>query len=288
MKLKRRTKEGLIGFSFISLWLVGFLIFTLIPLIRTAYLSFNSVRITSEGIKSTSIGLKNYKDAFLMDVEFVDKLLGYLGEIVVYIPIILVFSLAMAIMLNMDIKFKGFFRTIFFLPVIITSGPVIQKLTEKGTMTIPKITEIVESGIISDTLPGALGGAATNILSSFISILWFSGVPILIFLAELQKIDRAVYEAASIDGASKWQTFWKITLPAINPMIMLNVIYTVITVSVFSLNEVIVHIEDKSFDDKWGLGYASALSWIYFAVLLLVLGVFLLLVKPKKDKKRTL
>ena len=149
MKLKRRTKEGLVGFSFISLWLVGFLVFTLIPLIRTAYLSFNSVRISSAGIRCTSIGLKNYNDAFFTDVEFVDKLLTYLGELVIYIPIILVFSLGMAIMLNMDIKFKGLFRTIFFLPVIITSGPVLQKLTEKGAMTIPMIQEIVESGISS-------------------------------------------------------------------------------------------------------------------------------------------
>ncbi|MGM9972837.1 MAG: carbohydrate ABC transporter permease [Clostridiaceae bacterium] len=288
MKLKRRTKEGLVGFSFISLWLVGFLVFTLIPLIRTAYLSFNSVRITSAGIRSTSIGLKNYNDAFFTDVEFVDKLLTYLGELVIYIPIILVFSLGMAIMLNMDIKFKGLFRTIFFLPVIITSGPVLQKLTEKGAMTIPMIQEIVESGIITDTLPGALGGLAANVLSSFISILWFSGVPILVFITGLQKMDKAVYEAASIDGASKWQTFWKVTLPAINPMIMINIIYTIVTVSVLSMNEVIIHIQNRSFDDKWGLGYASALSWIYFVVLLMVLGLFLLLVKPKKDKKRTI
>lgn len=285
MKLKNKTKESLVGYSFISLWIIGFLVFTLIPIGRTAYLSFNKVKVTTEGIKTTFLGIQNYKDAILMDIKFVDTLISYLGEIVIYVPIILVFSLAMAMMLNMDVKFKGLFRTIFFLPVIIISGPVVEKLIDKGAMSIPSITNIVESGVITSTVPGALGNIITTVLSSFITILWFSGVPILIFIAGLQKIDRAVYEAASIDGASKWEGFWKITLPAINPMIMLNVVYTIVTISMFSLNEVIMYIQTKSFDDKWGLGYASAMSWIYFVVLLVILGIFILIVKPKSDKK---
>ncbi|MBS5949246.1 MAG: sugar ABC transporter permease [Clostridium sp.] len=285
MRLKRKTKESLTGYSFISLWIIGFLVFTLIPIGRTAFLSFNKVKVTTEGIKTTFVGIQNYKDALLMDVQFVDTLITYLGEIIVYVPIILVFSLAMAMLLNMDIKFKGLFRTIFFLPVIITSGPVIQKLIEKGATSIPSITKVVESGIITQAVPGVLGDIITTILSSLIVILWFAGVPIIIFIAGLQKIDRAVYEAASIDGASKWESFWKITLPALNPMVILNVVYTIVTISMFSVNGVIMHIQTKSFDDKWGLGYASAMSWIYFAVLLVILGIFVLLVKPKSSKK---
>ena len=285
MRLKRKTKESLTGYSFISLWIIGFLVFTLIPIGRTAFLSFNKVKVTTEGIKTTFVGIQNYKDALLMDVQFVDTLITYLGEIIVYVPIILVFSLAMAMLLNMDIKFKGLFRTIFFLPVIITSGPVIQKLIEKGATSIPSITKVVESGIITQAVPGVLGDIITTILSSLIVILWFAGVPIIIFIAGLQKIDRAVYEAASIDGASKWESFWKITLPALNPMVILNVVYTIVTISMFSVNGVIMHIQTKSFDDKWGLGYASAMSWIYFAVLLVILCIFVLLVKPKSSKK---
>lgn len=286
MKLRAKTKESLVGYSFISLWIIGFLVFTLIPIARTAFLSFNKVKVTTEGIKTTFVGIQNYKDALLMDVQFVDNLIAYTGEIIIYLPIIIVFSLAMALMLNMDIKGKGFFRTIFFLPVIITSGPVIQKLIEKGATSIPSITNLIESGIITQAVPGTLGTIITTVLSSFIVILWFSGVPILIFIAGLQKVDKAVYEAASIDGASKWESFWKITLPALNPMMILNVVYTVITISMFSLNKVIIHIQNKSFDDKWGLGYAAAMSWIYFVVLLVILGVFVLLVKSKSDKKR--
>lgn len=286
MKLKNKTRESLMGYGFISLWIVGFLAFTLIPLIQTAYLSFNNVKVTTEGIKTTSVGLQNYKDALLMDVTFVDTLIGYIGEIVIYVPIILVFSLAIALMLNMDIKGKGIFRTIFFLPVIISSGPVIEKLIEKGATSLPSITAFIESGIIGESLPGPLANVVVSVLASFIVILWFAGVPILIFIAGLQKVDKAVYEAASIDGASKWESFWKITLPALNPMVILNVVYTIITISMFSLNGVIMHIQSKSFDDKWGLGYAAAMSWIYFAILLVILGIFVLLVKPKSDKRR--
>lgn len=286
MKLKNKTRESLMGYGFISLWIIGFLAFTLIPLIQTAYLSFNNVKVTTEGIKTTSVGLQNYKDALLMDVTFVDTLIGYIGEIVIYVPIILVFSLAIALMLNMDIKGKGIFRTIFFLPVIISSGPVIEKLIEKGATSLPSITAFIESGIIGESLPGPLANVVVSVLASFIVILWFAGVPILIFIAGLQKVDKAVYEAASIDGASKWESFWKITLPALNPMVILNVVYTIITISMFSLNGVIMHIQSKSFDDKWGLGYAAAMSWIHFAVLLVILGIFVLLVKPKSDKRR--
>lgn len=286
MKLKAKTKESLVGYSFISLWIIGFLVFTLIPIIRSAFLSFNKVRVTTEGIKTTFIGIQNYKDALLMDVKFVDTLISYVGEIIIYVPIVLVFSLSMALMLNMNIKGKGLFRTIFFLPVIITSGPVIQKLIEKGATSIPSITKLVESGAITNAVPGAFGSIITSVLSQFIVILWFSGVPILIFIAGLTKVDKAVYEAASIDGASKWESFWKITLPSLNPMMLLNVVYTVITISMFSLNKVIIHIQSKSFDDKWGLGYAAAMSWIYFLVLVVILGVFVLLVKAKGDKRK--
>lgn len=284
MKIKNKTREGLIGYSFISLWIIGFLVFTLIPILRTAFLSFNKVKVTTEGIKTTSVGLQNYKDALLLDVTFVDTLIGYVGELVIFIPIILVFSLAISLMLNMDIKFKGFFRTIFFLPVIISSGPVIENLISKGATSIPSLTRLIESGIIGETVPAPIAGTVISVLSSFIVMLWFSGVPILIFLAGLQKIDKSIYEAASIDGASKWETFWKITLPELNPMIILNVVYTIVTISMFSLNEVIAHIQLKSFDDKWGLGYAASMSWIYFAVLLVILGIFVLLVKSKSDK----
>lgn len=285
-KMSYRKHQAIIAYSFISLWIVGFLVFTLYPFIQTAYLSFQSVRVSGTGIKSTFLGFQNFKDAFLVDLKFSDTLLSYLGEIVIYLPIVIVFSLLIALLLNLKVKGTGFFRTIFFLPVIISSGPVIQMLVSKGTVAIPAIDDFIASGMISNAIPPPFGGMITQALSSFIIILWYSGVPILIFLAGLTKIDRSVYEAASIDGAGKWESFWKITLPALNPMIVLNVVYTIITISTNSMNGVIQHIQKTSFDANYGLGYAAALSWIYFVVLFIMLGISVWIVSQKKPKER--
>lgn len=286
MKLKVKTKEILTGYSFIALWIIGFLVFTLIPIIRTFNLSFNEVKITNDGIKTTFIGMQNYKHALFMNIEFTDMLIQNIGEVILFIPIIIVFSLIISLLLNMKIKFRGIFRTIFFLPVIITSGPVMQKLMDQGATSLPGLEEVLASGQITAALPGIIGNLITSLLSSFILILWFCGVQILIFIAALQKVNPQVYEAASIDGASRWEAFWKITLPSLKPIILVNVVYSVITLAMFSLNGVIQLIQKASFDVTTGLGYASALSWIYFVAILIVLMVFvgLILFKGKQKK----
>lgn len=286
MKLKSKTKEIITGYGFISLWIIGFLFFTLIPIIETFSLSFNEVKITNDGIKTTFVGIQNYKDALLMNIEFVDALTLNVGEVILFVPIIIVFALIIALLLNMKIKFRGIFRTIFFLPVIITSGPVMQKLIDQGATTLPGLEDLLSSGQITTALPGLIGNLITSLLDSFILILWFCGVQILIFLAALQKGNPQVYEAASIDGASRWEAFWKITLPSLKPIILVNVVYSVITLSMFSLNGVIQMIQKASFDATTGLGYASALSWIYFIAILIVLGLFVGLIMFKGKQKK--
>jgi oligogalacturonide transport system permease protein len=103
-------------------------------------------------------------------------------------------------------------------------------------------------------------------------------------LAGIQKVDNQVYEAAKIDGASTWEMFWKVTLPSLAPMILVNLVYTIVTYSVFSLNPVIEHIQTNMFKIDTGFGYASALSWIYFVVIsiTLIIGVLILTVRGRK------
>ncbi|MEW6650934.1 MAG: ABC transporter permease subunit, partial [Chloroflexota bacterium] len=108
---------------------------------------------------------------------------------------------------------------------------------------------------------------------SFILILWFSGVQILIYLASLQKVDKSIYEAAAIDGASGWEMYWKITLPSLSTATMVNAIYTIITLSHFSENKVIQYIYNQTYNVHGGIGYASAMAFIYFVVMLFLLGI---------------
>jgi ABC-type sugar transport system permease subunit len=277
MKKKLMTnslRENLWGWLFVSLWVVGFLVFTCYPLIRTFALSFDQVTITAEGIVTESVGGDNYRNALLSDPVFTDALIGFVGELLLDVPIVIVFSLVMAMILNMGLKGTGVLRTVFFLPVIIMSGPVMKKLIENGATTIQGAAENALVQNVLEMLPEQLSMILNNLLSSFIMILWFCGVQILIFLSALQKVDKPVYEAAKIDGASKWVQFWQITLPTLRPMIIVNMLYTIVSISSFELNDVIVLIQKDSFAANYGLGYASALSFIYFVVLIAIMGLF--------------
>jgi ABC-type sugar transport system permease subunit len=285
MKISYRLRETLTGLAFIGIWIIGFLIFTCYPLIRTLWLSFNEVKITAEGIKTTYVGWKNYNDALFLDPQFGDTIVTYFAETLVIVPVIVVFALIVALLLNVKLRGRGLFRTIYFLPVVITSGPVIQQLIDQGATTLPGIRDIIEMSRLEESMPGLLADLITYLLSSFITILWYSGVQMLIFLAGLQKLDRAMYEAASIDGASKWEAFWKLTLPAINPMIVVNMVYTVVMQSVFSLNPVIGLIQTAMHDPKHGMGYSAALAWIYFMVMLVLLALFVF-VSRQRDSGR--
>nr|WP_280518689.1 sugar ABC transporter permease [Lederbergia wuyishanensis] len=261
------------GWLFVSPWIIGFSIFTAIPLFYSLYLSFQKVKITTSGVQTTYVKFENYKYAFGVDAIFVDKLTSYLKELIISVPIIIVFSLIIALLLNQKVKFRGMFRTIFFLPVIISSGPVIKELIDQGVTTIPTIEKYAIYEALNANPEGFVNGILLYLIKNLIVILWFSGVQILIFLAALQKMDSQTYEAASIDGASPWECFWKLTLPSLAPMILVNIIYTIVTYSIFSLNPVIEHIQKNMFRVDTGFGYASALSWIYFVIITIALAL---------------
>lgn len=285
MRIGYRLREALIGLSFIWIWIVGFLVFTCYPLIRTLLFSFSEVKITAEGIKTRFIGWENYRKALFIDVSFGDTVMSYFVETLVIVPIIVVFALIVSLLLNVKLYGKGVFRTIYFLPVIITSGPVIKQLMDQGATTLPGIQDIIDMSRLHETMPALLADLITFLLSSFITILWFSGVQMLIFLAGLQKLDSSMYEAASIDGASRWESFWKLTLPSLQPMIIVNLVYTVIMQSVFSLNPVINLIQGAMYDPKHGMGYSAAMAWIYFLVMLVLIGVLLLAARQRQTNR---
>ncbi|MEH7237237.1 carbohydrate ABC transporter permease [Bacillus sp. JJ1562] len=284
-RLTLERKKNLIGYGFILPWLIGFAIFTAFPLGYSLFLSFQEVKITPNGIVTSFVGMGNFEYAFAVDALFTQKLLDFLKELVLSVPIIIVFSLIIALLLNQNIRFKGIFRTIFFLPVIITSGPVIQGLMDQGVTSIPSIEEYAIFNALMTNTDGFLNSIIVYLMDNLIVILWFSGVQILIFLAALQKTDKQVYEAAKIDGASNWECFWKVTLPNLFPMIVVNLIYTIVTYSIFALNPVVGHIQSNMFQIDTGFGYASALSWVYFIIITLVLLVSVGLISIRGNKK---
>lgn len=273
LRISLRIREALYGYGFVSVWIAGFAIFMLFPLIETFRYSLHQVTVTTEGIRLEFLQWNNYTRALLTNPTFIELLIGYTVETLISVPIVLIFSMVIALFLNLDFKLKGLFRTLFFLPVVITSGPVIRELTAQGTTSAPGIAN--NPAVISflEEIPRALRNPVEYILTSFILILWFSGVQILIYLASLQKVDKSVYEAAAIDGASAWETYWKITLPSLSTATLVNAIYTIITLSHFSENKVIQYIYKQTYAVQGGFGYASAMSFIYFATMTLLLVV---------------
>jgi len=280
-----RTRENLYGYGFVSLWIIGFVVFTMIPLVQTFLFSVNQVTVTrhrhrpATGAMGQLFTCPGHRpDLCRIANRICHRNIGS-------VPIAIIFSLIIALFLNMNFKFKGFFRTIFFLPVVITSGPVIQELTAQGATSVPGVANL---GVITEflsTLPSYLSNPVEYLLTSFIQILWFSGVQILIYLSSLQKIDKSIYEAASIDGASAWESFWKITLPSLSTTTLINAIYTIITLSHFSENKVIKYIFSQTYAVQGGIGYSSAMSFLFLFVLLLLLAIVFLVLSPRRPRR---
>jgi len=287
-KVSRRLRENLIGYSFIGIWIFGFFVFMFYPFISSLIYSMSDVKILGGGIKLEFQWFENYKNIFRVEegFAFIEALIDFLKEIVFQVPIIIVFSVMIAVLLNQPIKGRGGFRSIFFLPVIISSGPVINELITQGAGGANIFESYGFISIIENTLNPALSGPIINIFSEIIIIFWFSGVQILIFLAGLQKVDRQIYEAARVDGAGPWESFWKITLPSLSSLIFVNVIYTVVLLSTFSENAVIVSIKSNMFNINTGYGMASAMAWVYFIIVMLLIGFVAIVFIPKNQVVR--
>lgn len=287
-KLTKKQRDNLIGYSFVGVWVIGFLVFMLYPLINSIIYSFSEVKIMGTGIEISFIRFENFKNIFRIDqgFNFLEALWAFVQELILQVPIIIVFSIIIAILLNQPIKGRSFFRVIFFLPVIISSGPVINELITQGAGGTNIMEQYGFISLIENTLSERFATPLVKLFSEIIIIFWFSGVQILIMLAGVQKIDRQVYEAAKVDGAGPWEQFWKITLPALQSLIFVNVIYTIVLLATFSENDVIVSIKSNMFDSLTGYGMASAMSWIYMIVLALFIGLSCLLLIPRNKKKR--
>lgn len=291
-KISNKKREWLSGYAFISFWMIGMIVFTLFPLLQAFYYSFNEAKFSGSQIVTKWTWFSNFTYAFTTDTKFPSMLVNYLTEIIVQVPFTITIALIIAMLLNQKIKLRAVWRVIFFLPVIIVSGPVISELVNQGATKI----EVFESGgfsvFVTEYLPKFLSNAILLLFDKLIIVLWYSGIPILIFLAGLQKINKQVYEAAQMDGASPWQSFWKITLPSMKPFIIVNAVYMIVTLSTSSIiksdnKSIIEYIQEQiSSLGGRGYGYACALGVIYFFVIVLQIGIYALIFSNKKRRKR--
>lgn len=280
-KLKQR--ENMMGYIFILPWLIGIIVLVIYPLLQSFQFSLNNIRMLPTGRVMKFIGIDNYTRIFLEDPNFILSLKSYITETIIAVPVIVAFALIIAMLLNGKIKFRGLFRLIFFLPVIIASGPVMNQLADQGAASIPMLNITMIEQTLDAYLPNFLVESISGVFSNMVMLLWYSGVQILIFLAAIQKIDTSLYEAAKIDGGSGWECFWKITLPTIKPMMLLNAVYTIIFLSNNEQNSLIVLIYNTMLSATGGYGYASAMAWCYSVIVSILVALFAVLVMGRKD-----
>ena len=279
--LNYRARSTITGTMFFLPWLIGFFAITAYPLIYSLVICFNQVQIRPGAIELEPIGWEYFRQAFAVDTEYPTKLISSVCSVAMGTPLVVVFSLVIALLLNGKFRGRTVYRIVFFMPVVIMSGPVMSELmSESSAMSINMDIMGIRSILLE--LNYGWANVLLTFLNSFVRILWFCGVQIIVFLAGLQKIDRNMYEAAAIDGATAWESFWKITLPHLRPIILLNTIYTIIEMGTASDDATNGKIVGAIRDIARPYSYAAVLSWIYaFCLLLLILLAFVLL-KPRK------
>lgn len=284
---KRRMREWMYGYIFLAPWIVGVMIFFVISMFKSLYWSFYNVEVyNGVNVYPLTHWYDNYVSVFTLETDLPTTLGSFTISLILQLPIIIAFSLIIAMLLNSKIRCRSLFRMIFFLPVIIATGPVMNMLTAQGVASVPMMSDGSLTALLGG-LPTFLSEPITELFNSLILILWNSGIQILIFLSGLQKVSTTMYEASKIDGANGWETFWKITLPIVKPIILLNSVYTVVSLATSGDNEIIELIYAATYTTPWtkGYEYGMAFNWIYTAIIAVILVFVFLLLKEKSDKK---
>lgn len=277
-------KEAIVGYLFILPFIIGFISLFVMPLVRSFQFSLNDIRMVTGGYELVPRGWSHYARALTTDADFRRDLAGSFTSLAFNLPTIIVFSFFAANLLNKGFRGRGLARTIFFLPVILASGVI--AAVESGDLLLSiaqgsYANEMASSGtggvqleelLMQVNLPAEFTAFIVSAVNNLYGIVSQSGVQILIFLAALQSIPSSLYEASTIEGATAWENFCKISFPMVSPYILVNTVYTVIDSFTSANNAVMRRVMSISID-QFEYGYGSAMAWIYVGCILLVLLV---------------
>ncbi len=237
------------------------------------------------------VGLENYKRAFLIDTDFRELLLKSLSDMIINVPIILIFSMLVAVFLNGKFIGQSTFQIIFFIPVIVSAG-IIPELFGNDTIRRSIINassmtgeasslfnvSTAENLLLKMNLNSEFVGYIQYAITNIFDVINSSGIQILVFLIALKSIPKSLYEASDIEGATAWESFWKITFPMVLPQLLVNVVYTIIDAFSNNTNKVMESITKYNFE-KFQFGYAASIAWVYFLIVIILLCAFVGLLK---------
>lgn len=285
-KLSLETKNAFVGFAFAIPFCIGFIFFFLMPLIQSFSFAFSDVTVEIGGYKTVFVGIQNFYNIFRVDLDYTGNLVNSFSQLAWRVPVVILSSLFIALIIKQEFKGRILVRAIFFLPVIISSGVIMDTIkldmVAANTMagnTVTTETVFQSQGLITLLQEAGLNEKIVNVFSTisnnFFDVIYNGGVQMLLFLAAIQGVSPTLYEAASVEGATAWESFWNITVPMVLPIILVNIIYTIVDCFTASSNRVMVQVMSNV--ELLQFGTASAMLWVYCISVLLLLGIIFLI-----------
>ncbi len=286
-----QKRKAISGYLFVAPFIVGFLMFMVRPFFNSLYMSFCKVNTGAGEFSMNWAGMFNYNYIFKVDPDYSRLLIEEISRMCIYSVAIMVFSFFVALILNQKFKGRALVRAVFFLPVILASGVMLG--LEENNSLMSNLQATVQTSVEGISVTGALqevlrtAGVGVKayekvfeVIDNIYDVAISSGIQIIIFLSGLQTISSSMYEAADIEGCTKWESLWKITFPMVSSLFLVNWIYTIIDFCMRSDNKVIDKIQDTM---KMNLDYdfASAMSWVYFLIVIAIVGISSLIISRR-------
>ena len=284
MKMSLTKKRSIWAYIFLLPWLIGVVLVFIAPLLLSRSFSFSEVTVDN-GYSLKYVGFENFRYAFFGDEKFLQYFATTIGELLYEVPIILVYSFLVAVLLKEKFPGVTLFKFVFFLPVILSSDLFFGLLNNFGTVTSSTLDSVMNSassGMLESLnlakyltklgLSTKIVDMLTGPVDKVYEIVTCSGIQIFIFLAGIYSVPPDLYEAAHVEGANAWEKFWMITFPMVMPMILVNVIYSIVDTFISESNLVMTYVYELSFKN-FNFGLSSAICWIYFAVIAAILAI---------------
>lgn len=283
-KKKYRSIEDIksrYGYMFISGWLIGFVVFFAIPVAQSIWFSLSDVTLGNNGVVTKYIGFSHYKYALLDSGAYTETLSTSLTSLLYQLPIILLISLVLALLLNQKFRGRSFFRALFFLPVIVATGIVIEILfMTTGSMSDSSVNESLSANMFNVTdimsflsLPTTIAPYVEKAISNIFDLIWSSGIQTVLYIAGLQSVPASLYEASRVEGATKWEEFWFITFPSLSQVTLLVIIFTMVEQFTSNRNPIIhsmyTLMKGGNYDET------SAVLWFYFSLVAVIMGILI-------------
>ena len=272
------------GYLFTMHWIIGIVIFFVMPLVQSVIFAFSEMEVVSGGFEINFIGFENFRRILLEDPSYESWLKSSATSYLYSLPLIILLSMSLALILNQKFRGRLFFRALYFLPVIISTGAVMNLIfkTSGSDMAGMGVSDAYSANMISVDdiiklldIQGEIATYITATISKLFDLVWSCGIQIVLFLAGLQSVPQSFFEASRVEGATKWEEFWFITFPMLSRVTLLVTIFTMVELITSERTTIIRNVYSMMRTGNYD--ETSAMMWFYFLICGGVMGIVVFL-----------